>query len=127
MVASHAPRTTAPHLEKSAYRPEIDGLRAVAVVAVVCFHAHFTLLGMQVLRGGYLGVDVFFVISGYLIGRYILGELDQCTFSLVRFYDRRARRILPALLFVLAVSFVLATLILTPKLLIDFSGSSSQL
>ena len=90
---------------------------------MICFHAHFTLLGTPLLPGGYLGVDVFFVISGYLIGRFILGELGQGRFSLVQFYSRRARRILPALLFVLAASFVIAILILTPRLLVDFSDS----
>lgn len=110
-------------MEKETYRPEIDGLRAVAVTAVVCFHAHFTVNDMQLVRGGYLGVDVFFVISGYLIARFILGQLEQARFSLLDFYGRRARRILPALFLVLAVSFILATMVLTPKPLIKFSES----
>jgi peptidoglycan/LPS O-acetylase OafA/YrhL len=76
------------------YRPEIDGLRAVAVVAVVAYHAG---LGLP---GGYVGVDVFFVISGYLITSLILKELDQGSFSLSVFWERRARRILPALVVV---------------------------
>src|SRR5262249_57174102 len=96
MIAEIAKQEDATQL-KSPYRPEIDGLRAIAVVAVICFHGHFTLLGTPLLRSGYLGVDVFFVISGYLIGRFILGELDRCTFSLARFYDPPARRILPPL------------------------------
>lgn len=75
------------------YRPEIDGLRAVAVLPVILFHAGFSLFS-----GGYVGVDVFFVISGYLITSLLLSEFEQGTFSIYRFYERRARRILPALL-----------------------------
>jgi peptidoglycan/LPS O-acetylase OafA/YrhL len=79
------------------YRPDIDGLRAVAVLAVLAFHAFPTLL-----PGGFVGVDVFFVISGYLITGIVLGELRRGGFSLWRFYDRRIRRLFPALLPVLA-------------------------
>jgi peptidoglycan/LPS O-acetylase OafA/YrhL len=109
--------------EKQLYRPEIDGLRAVAVMAVVCFHAHFTIYDTQLLSGGYLGVDVFFVISGYLIARFILRALEKGTFSLADFYGRRARRILPALFLVLAVSVVLAAMVLPPRPLVEFSRS----
>ncbi len=84
------------------YRPEIDGLRALAVAAVVVFHAF-----PSVLSGGFVGVDVFFVISGYLITRILAGEAAQTgRISLVDFYARRARRILPALLVVLACVLV---------------------
>jgi peptidoglycan/LPS O-acetylase OafA/YrhL len=82
------------------YRAEIDGLRALAVVPVILFHAGFELFG-----GGYVGVDVFFVISGYLITTILIDDFDKKRFSLVNFYERRARRILPALTF---VSFVIA-------------------
>ena len=113
-----------PHFpEQETYRPEIDGLRAVAVMAVVCFHAHLTMYDAQLLRGGYLGVDVFFVISGYLIARFIFRGLENGMFSLVDFYGRRARRILPALFLVLAVSFILAAMVLTPRPLIEFCKS----
>jgi peptidoglycan/LPS O-acetylase OafA/YrhL len=81
------------------YRPDIDGLRAVAVVGVIVYHAF-----PGALRGGFLGVDVFFVISGYLITQLILKGMDERSFSLAEFYRRRARRILPALLLVLAAS-----------------------
>lgn len=81
----------------SSYRPEIDGLRAVAVVAVVIYH-----MNPVWLPGGFLGVDVFFVISGYLITMIVRRELASGEFSIRRFYERRARRILPALIVVLA-------------------------
>ena len=72
------------------YRPEIDGLRAVAVIPVILFHAGFDVFG-----GGFIGVDVFFVISGYLITSIIIADLARSDFSLIGFYERRARRILP--------------------------------
>ena len=78
------------------YRSEIDGLRALAVVPVILFHAGFTAFS-----GGFVGVDVFFVISGYLITSIILQEMNARTFTLAGFYERRARRILPALVFVI--------------------------
>lgn len=84
-----------------AYRKEIDGLRAVAVIPVILFHA-----GFQAFSGGFVGVDVFFVISGYLITTIILAEQERGTFSLVDFYERRTRRILPALFFVMLVSLI---------------------
>ncbi|WP_412778167.1 acyltransferase family protein [Thalassospira lucentensis] len=78
------------------YRPEIDGLRAIAVVPVIFFHA-----GFELFRGGFVGVDIFFVISGYLITSIIHQEMEEGRFSMTSFYDRRARRILPALFIVL--------------------------
>ncbi|MFD1795835.1 acyltransferase family protein [Paracoccus aurantiacus] len=100
------------------YRPEIDGLRAVAVVPVILFHA-----GMDVFSGGYVGVDVFFVLSGYLISGIILDDLERGRFSLLRFYERRARRILPALFLTLAICCVLAWMWLLPRDMKDFSQS----
>jgi len=91
------------------YRKEIDGLRAVAVVPVILFHA-----GVGAFAGGFVGVDVFFVISGYLITTLILAEREAGTFSLVDFYERRARRILPALFVVLAACVALAWMHLLP-------------
>lgn len=78
------------------YRPDIDGLRAVAVISVVIYHAFPSLI-----KGGFIGVDIFFVISGYLISTIIFKSLDQGTFSLLEFYKRRAKRILPSLFIVL--------------------------
>ena len=100
------------------YRPEIDGLRAVAVLPVILFHA-----GFKWMSGGYVGVDIFFVISGYLITTIIINELDEGRFSIVGFYERRARRILPALFLVLACSLPIAYLLLLPDQLISFSRS----
>lgn len=100
------------------YRPEIDGLRAFAVIPVILFHAGFTFFS-----GGYLGVDVFFVISGYLITSILLSDLAQDKFSLANFYERRARRILPALFLVVACCLPFAWFWLTPHHLRDFSNS----
>ncbi len=91
------------------YRREIDGLRALAVVPVILFHA-----GFGAFSGGYVGVDVFFVISGYLITTIILTEMAEDRFSLVRFYERRARRILPALILVTLVSLAFGWVFLNP-------------
>ncbi len=100
------------------YRADIDGLRAFAVIPVVLFHA-----GFEFVRGGYIGVDVFFVISGFLITSIIINNLEGNGFSLVDFYERRARRILPALFFVMAISFVFSWLIMFPSQMKDFSQS----
>ncbi len=90
------------------YRPEIDGLRAIAVISVIIYHAQITIYGNQILPGGYIGVDIFFVISGYLITSIILKEYKLTgNFSFSNFYQRRARRILPALFFVMLASIPL--------------------
>lgn len=100
------------------YRPEVDGLRALAVVPVILFHA-----GFELFRGGFVGVDVFFVISGYLITGILLSDLQQDRFSLVDFYERRARRILPALFLVLAACTPVAWGLLVPSEARSFSQS----
>jgi peptidoglycan/LPS O-acetylase OafA/YrhL len=91
------------------YRPEIDGLRAVAVLSVVLFH-----LGDKVVSGGYVGVDVFFVISGYLITSLICSERQRGEFSLLSFYVRRIKRIAPALLAMVLASIAVGYLVLPP-------------
>ncbi|SOB99916.1 peptidoglycan/LPS O-acetylase OafA/YrhL [Rhodobacter sp. JA431] len=101
-----------------AYRPEIDGLRSIAVIPVILFHAGFT-----VFSGGYIGVDVFFVISGYLITGILLREIAEQNFSILRFYERRARRILPALFVVMLTSLPFAWAWMTAPLYADFSKS----
>lgn len=98
------------------YRPDIDGLRAVSILVVLLFHAKFSLFS-----GGYIGVDVFFVISGYLIGSIILNDARRGAFSLATFYIRRIRRILPALFAALAVTAVLSLTLLSPQELKSFS------
>ena len=109
---------------KLTYRPEIDGLRAIAIGAVILYHAQITILGHQPFKGGFIGVDIFFVISGYLITSIILKELITTgSFSFKNFYERRIRRILPALLFVMLVSLPFAWMYLLPSSFIDFSRS----
>ena len=109
---------------KLAYRPEIDGLRAIAVSAVILYHAQISIFGHQPFKGGFIGVDIFFVISGYLITSIILKELVTTgTFSFKHFYERRIRRILPVLLFVMLVSFPFAWMYLSPSNLVEFSKS----
>lgn len=100
------------------YRREIDGLRAIAVLPVILYHA-----GFKVFEGGFIGVDVFFVISGYLITTIILSDMNKGQFSIVTFYERRARRILPALFFVMLCCLPFAWLWLLPNHLIDFGKS----
>lgn len=107
------------HHQGLRYRPEIDGLRALAVLSVIFFHA-----GFQLFRGGFIGVDIFFVISGYLITTIILAELENGGFSLLNFYERRARRILPALYVVMAVCLPVAWLWLMPSDLEEFLNSA---
>ena len=100
------------------YRAEIDGLRALAVIPVIFFHAGFSLFS-----GGFVGVDVFFVISGYLITTIIIKELNNNTFSLISFYERRARRILPALIFVILISSIISFIFLTRSELASYFKS----
>lgn len=100
------------------YRREIDGLRALAVLPVVLFHA-----GFQTFSGGFVGVDVFFVISGYLITSIILAEIEAEKFTLIGFYERRARRILPALFVVMAACLPFAWIWLLPHDMKSFTTS----
>ena len=92
--------TLPPHLLHPKYRPDIDGLRALAVLSVVAFHAFPVWV-----KGGFVGVDVFFVISGYLISAIIFDNLERGTFSFAEFYARRIKRIFPGLLLVLVASY----------------------
>lgn len=102
------------------YRRDIDGLRAVAVLAVVVHH-----LAPEALTGGFVGVDIFFVISGFLITQIIRGEIERGQFSFVRFYERRARRIFPALFVVLAVTVIAAHALFLPRDLISTLGAAA--
>jgi peptidoglycan/LPS O-acetylase OafA/YrhL len=105
--------------QSAKYRPDIDGLRAVAIAAVFVFHAKHALL-----PGGFVGVDVFFVISGFLIIRIILDGLETDTFSLAGFYARRIRRIFPALICVLAAIWGLGWYLMLPN---DFQELGKQI
>lgn len=103
------------------YRPEIDGLRALAVIPVILFHAGFTLFS-----GGFVGVDVFFVISGYLITTILLEDIENARFNIVKFYIKRARRILPVLITILLFSFLSMIFVVKahPSGIIPFSKSA---
>ena len=96
------------HLNKLSYRADIDGLRAIAVIGVVLFHAG---LGVS---GGFVGVDVFFVISGFLITSLILRDLHRGSFSIVEFWERRARRIFPALIVVVIATLIAGFFLMLP-------------
>jgi peptidoglycan/LPS O-acetylase OafA/YrhL len=100
------------------YRPDVDGLRAVAILPVLLFHS-----GAGAFSGGFVGVDVFFVISGYVIARSLQEDLDNGRFSVWRFYAKRIRRIFPALFVTIAVTCLFAYLLLLPAFYIDFSQS----
>jgi len=99
------------------YRTDIDGLRAVSILAVMCFH-----FGLPAF-GGYVGVDVFFVISGYVITLSLLGDLVAGKFSILAFYERRVRRIFPALIFTFILCWLAAWLLFLPADFLDFSNS----
>ncbi len=109
---------------KFKYRPEIDGLRAVSVISVILYHAQIKFNENLFFKGGFIGVDIFFVISGYLITSIILNEYySKGYFSIIDFYQRRIRRIIPPLLFVITISIPFAWLYLLPVELIDYSKS----
>jgi peptidoglycan/LPS O-acetylase OafA/YrhL len=108
----HAPMASTS--TSTAYRADIDGLRAVAVLLVVVFHA-FPNERFLFLPGGFIGVDVFFVISGYLISKILFAEIEEGRFSVASFYGRRARRIFPALAVCLAAVLAYGFLVLLPS------------
>ena len=101
------------------YRPEIDGLRALAILPVLLYH-----IGFAGFSGGFVGVDIFFVISGYLITSIILKEKSQGLFTLANFYERRARRILPTLFTVILVCIFLSYFWMAPGQMKEFGLSA---
>ena len=106
-------------MSTQSYRPDIDGLRAIAVISVLLYH-----LNEQFLSGGFVGVDVFFVISGYLITRLIYKEYSATgDFSYRNFYLRRVRRLFPALFAVLLFSLVLGAKLFSPAHLVEMAES----
>ena len=102
-------------MKKSFYRPEIDGLRAIAILPVIAYH-----LNTNFLKGGFLGVDIFFVISGYLITNLIISEIYINNFSIIHFFERRIRRIIPALYFVIILTMPLSWVLLSSGLIWDY-------
>ena len=100
------------------YRPEVDGIRTIAVLAVLFFHAEF-----QGFSGGFVGVDVFFVISGYLITSVVLREVSVNKFTFANFYEKRIRRIFPALFFISFCCIPFALFLMTPLDLKNFFQS----
>jgi len=100
------------------YRKDIDGLRAIAVLMVVFYHAEFSFIS-----GGFIGVDVFFVISGYLITTVLLRDVESNSFSFAQFYLRRLRRLMPAFIFISVLTTIGATVLLLPSALIKYSES----
>jgi len=115
LCPDHAPRPD----HRLKYQPEIDGLRALAVLPVVLFHAR-----VPMFSGGYIGVDVFFVISGYLITGILNEDLKAGHFSILHFYERRIRRIIPALMTVIAFTLVAGIALFLPYQLTDLSWSA---
>ena len=106
-------------ISESKYRPDIEGLRAVAVLAVVLYH-----LGLPLIHGGFVGVDIFFVISGFLITRRIAEGLESGSFSFREFYLARVRRIFPAMMVTTLLSLVAASIVMSPGALQDLAGSA---
>ena len=106
-------------MKKLNYRPEIDGLRAIAVLSVILFHA-----GIDQISGGFIGVDIFYVISGYLITKIIVHGLENGNFSFSYFYMRRIKRILPAAVFMVIFTVILGAAILTPDKYAELSKSA---
>lgn len=113
--ASKEPKALAP---LPGYFPDLDGLRAVAVLIVVGYHA-----GLPVITGGFTGVDIFFVLSGFFITLQIAKDIGASRFSIANFYSRRIRRILPALFFVCFITYIIATIIMVPDDLRGFQRS----
>ena len=105
-------------IKRISFRQDITGLRAIAVLAVVFYHAE-----IELFKGGWLGVDIFFVISGYLISNIIISELNEGTFTFKNFYLRRVRRILPALFSMLLLTIPFGYFLLTPKAIEEYVNS----
>ena len=105
------------------YRPEIDGLRFLAVFIVIIYHIRLNLFDINIFQGGFIGVDVFFVISGYLITSIILEDVNKNQFDLFNFFERRIRRIIPLLTFISLFFLIIAVIILRGQSLIDLANT----
>ena len=108
-------------IKKISYRQDINVLRAVAVLSVVFYHAD-----IQLFKGGWLGVDIFFVISGYLISNIIISDLNAESFSFKNFYIRRVKRIIPALFSVILICLPFSYWLLTPRAILEFTKSMTS-
>lgn len=106
------------------YRPEIDGLRAISVLAILLFHSGIPFLGHDYFKGGFLGVDIFFVISGYLISKILITEINDNRFSFKKFYERRARRILMPLLVMILLCSIAGWFLVDPERYLAFAKSA---
>lgn len=113
---------------KFTYRPDIDGLRAIAVISVILYHVEFDFYlfssHLNLFQGGFLGVDIFFVISGYLISFLLIDRIRNNSFTFTDFYERRARRILPILFLIIIVSFVAGWVLMMANQYKEFAASS---
>ena len=105
------------------YRPEIDGLRFLAVFILIIYHIRLNLFDINIFQGGFIGVDVFFVISGYLITSIILEDVNKNQFDLFNFFERRIRRIIPLLTFISLFFLIIAVIILRGQSLIDLANT----
>lgn len=105
------------------YRPEIDGLRFLAVFIVIVYHIRLNLFDINIFQGGFIGVDVFFVISGYLITSIILEDINKNQFNLFNFFERRIRRIIPLLIFISLFFLIIAVIILGGQSLVDLANT----
>ena len=106
------------------YRPDIDALRGISVLSVVLYHAKIQLFGKDFFIGGFIGVDIFFIITGFLITKLLLIEYETYKdIDIIAFYKRRIRRLIPALVFVLLISLLLSYFVLDPIKLKEFSAS----
>ena len=108
---------------KISYRPDIDGLRAISIIGVILYHAQINFYNYNIFKGGFLGVDIFFVVSGYLITSIILKELEKKQFEFLYFYERRIRRIIPAFIFLILFILPASFFILMPTQFLELSYS----
>ena len=113
-------------MKMTQYKPEIDSLRAISVLGVIFFHYNFFINDSKLFSGGFLGVDIFFVISGFLMASIISNLNENGNFSLLSFYLRRARRIIPALIFLIVLIILLGLIILSPEELIKLSEHAAS-
>ncbi|MDC1497007.1 acyltransferase [Pelagibacteraceae bacterium] len=111
-------------MEHSKYRIELDVLRALAIILVICYHLEVQFLNFVIFRGGFLGVDIFFVISGYLISSIIKTEISNNQFNLINFIERRLRRIIPVFLLAILISLPLGYFFIMPSEMMDLAKSA---